>query len=164
MRLFSATALLLSFLFFTATAHAQSVPDLSVVAHIEGHWKGEFKGGPIEASWSAPEGNNVVGYIRMIQGNKPSLYEIFAFEQTEKGPIVRVKHFKPGLISVEDKEEADTYYFVETKKNETLFEKSDKKIRIIYELRKPNLFVIRRGTPKDESWEFTDLFVFKRVK
>lgn len=164
MRLFSATALLLSFLFFTATAHAQSVPDLSVVAHIEGHWKGEFKGGPIEASWSAPEGNNVVGYIRMIQGNQPSLYEIFAFEQTEKGPIVRVKHFKPGLISVEDKEEADTYYFVETKKNETLFEKSDKKVRIIYELRKPDLFVIRRGTPKDASWEFTDLFVFKRVK
>ncbi len=150
--------------FISQPGHAQTVPDLSVVAHIEGHWKGQFNGGPIEAAWSAPEGNNIVGYIRMIRDNKPSLYEIFAFEQTEKGPIVRVKHFKPGLISVEEKEDADTYDFIEAKKNEALFEKSDKKVRIIYELRKRDLFVLRRGTPKDGAWEFVDLFVFKRSK
>ncbi len=143
---------------------AQTAPDLSVVAHIEGHWKGQFSGGPIEAAWSAPEGNNIVGYIRMIRDNKPFLYEIFAFEQTEKGPLVRVKHFKPGLISVEEKEDADTYDFIEAKKNEALFEKSDKKVRIIYELRKRDVLVIRRGTPKDGNWEFTDLFVFDRSK
>lgn len=146
------------------TAGAQSAADLSVVSHIEGHWKGQFNGGPIEASWSAPEGNNIVGYIRMIRDDKPSLYEIFAFEQTDKGPLVRVKHFKPGLISVEEKEEADTYHFIESRKNEALFEKSDKKVRILYELRKPDVFVIRKGTPKEGAWEFTDLFVFSRSK
>jgi hypothetical protein len=143
---------------------AQTTPDLSTVAHIEGHWKGEFNGGPIEASWSAPEGANVVGYIRMIQNNKPSLYEIFAFELSDKGPVARVKHFKPGLISVEEKDDADTYHFIESKKNEALFEKSDKKVRIIYELRQPNILVIRRGIPKDNSWEFKDLFIFNRSK
>lgn len=149
---------------FSQPLKAQLPPDLSVVAHIEGHWKGQFGGGPIEAAWSAPEGGNVVGYIRMIRENKPFLYEIFAFEQTEKGPVVRVKHFKPGLISVEEKEDADTYDFLEAKKNEALFEKSDKKVRIIYELRKRDVLVIRRGTPKDGNWEFTDLFVFDRSK
>lgn len=149
---------------FSQPLKAQLLPDLSVVAHIEGHWKGQFSGGPIEAAWSAPEGGNVVGYIRMIRENKPFLYEIFAFEQTDKGPVVRVKHFKPGLISVEEKEDADTYYFIEAKTNEALFEKSDKKVRILYELRKPDVFVIRRGTPKDGTWEFTDLFVFDRSR
>lgn len=165
MRFFKHSFSLLCFaLVVSQPGKAQSVPDLSVVAHIEGHWKGQFNGGPIEAAWSAPEGNNIVGYIRMIRDNKPSLYEIFAFEQTEKGPIVRVKHFKPGLISVEEKEDADTYDFIEAKKNEALFEKNDKKVRIIYELRKPDVCVIRRGTPKDGGWEFVDLFVFDRSK
>lgn len=158
---------LLSFLFFSLAGEktfAQSAPNLSAVAHIEGHWKGQFNGGPIEASWSAPEGDNIIGYIRMIQKNKPHLYEIFAFEQTEKGPVVRVKHFKPGLISVEEKNDADTYHFIESSKNEALFEKADKKTRIIYELRKPNQLIIQKGSLENGNWTFVDLFTFARSK
>ena len=163
MRLLS---LILFVLLTTGTqSFSQSKPDLSVVSHIEGHWKGEFSGGPIEGSWSAPEGGNIVGYLRMIRNNKPHLYEIFVFEQTENGPLVRVKHFTPGLISVEEKDAADTYHFIESSKNNALFERSDKKVRIIYELRKPNQLIIQRGTPTSTGgWEFVDLFDFKRVK
>lgn len=155
---------LLCLLFSGLISNAQPVPNLSVVSHIEGHWKGQFNGGPIEASWSAPEGDNIVGYIRMILQNKPHLYEIFAFEQTDQGPIVRVKHFKPGLISVEEKEDADTYHFIESSKNEALFERADQQVRIIYELRKPNQLIIRKGSPDNGSWNFVDLFVFNRAK
>lgn len=138
-----------------------SLQDLKI---IEGRWIGTFNGGPIEAAWTAPMGDNIVGYIRMIRDNKPALYEIFAFEETENGPVARVKHFKPGLISVEEKEVADTYNFVEASKNQVLFEKTDKQVRIIYELRKKNQFIIQKGTPKDGGWEFIDLFVFDRIK
>lgn len=157
--------ILLVFLGTNTLAFSQSKPDLSVVSHIEGHWKGEFSGGPIEGSWSAPEGSNIVGYLRMIRNNKPHLYEIFVFEQTENGPVARVKHFTPGLISVEEKEAADTYQFIESSKNKALFERSDKKVRIIYELRKPDQLIIQRGTPASSGgWEFVDLFDFQRVK
>lgn len=153
------------FLGTTTLAFSQSKPNLSVVSHIEGHWKGEFSGGPIEGSWSAPEGGNVVGYLRMIRNNKPHLYEIFVFEQTENGPVARVKHFTPGLISVEEKEAADTYQFIESSKHKALFERSDKKVRIIYELRKPDQLIIQRGTPASSGgWDFVDLFDFQRVK
>jgi hypothetical protein len=165
MRSISVFFLFLCVTFAGTRASAQKVPDLSVLAHIEGQWKGKFNGGPIEASWTAPEGENIVGHIRMIQKDKPHLYELFAIEQTGKGPVIRVKHFKPGLISVEAKEDADTYHFLESSKNESLFERADKKVRIIYELRNPNRLVIRKGTPKsDGGWDFIDLFDFKRAK
>ena len=141
---------------------------LNDISFLDGRWKGTYNGGPIEASWTAPEANNIVGFIRMSKDEKPSLYELFAFEQTEKGPVAHVKHFKPGMISLEEKEISDTYNFIEAKKNQALFEKDDASIRIIYERRTQTQLVIQRGkleevagsTPK---WVFVDLFVFKKI-
>lgn len=155
--------------FFSLTSFAQTAKtgSLNDINFLDGRWKGTYNGGPIEAAWTAPEGNNIVGYIRMIKDNKPALYELFAFEQTEKGPVAHVKHFKPGMISLEEKEVSDTYNFIEAKKNQALFEKDDASVRIIYELRKQNQLVIQRGkleegtgTPK---WTFIDLFIFNRI-
>ena len=141
---------------------------LNDISFLDGRWKGTYNGGPIEASWTAPEANNIVGFIRMSKDEKPSLYELFAFEQTEKGPVAHVKHFKPGMISLEEKEISDTYNFIEAKKNQALFEKDDASVRIIYERRTQTQLVIQRGkleevagsTPK---WVFVDLFVFKKI-
>lgn len=155
-----------SFLFLIAciaVAQAQTKGSLKDVSFLEGHWKGTYNGGPIEASWTAPEGNNIMGYIRMIKDDKPALYEVFAFEETEKGPVAMVKHFKPGLIAVEEKEVSDRYNFIETKKNQTLFEKDDASVRIIYERRTPTELVIQRGKKENDKWAFVDLFVFKKV-
>ena len=130
---------------------------------LEGHWFGTFNGGPIEAFWSAPAGDNIVGFIRMMKDDKISLYELFAFEQTERGPVALVKHFKPGLIGQEEKDKPDRYVFLEGERNRALFEKDDASIRIIYERRLSDQLVIRRGAKKDASWVFTDLFVFNRA-
>lgn len=160
---------LITCVFFSLSAYSQSTKtgSLNDIGFLDGRWKGTYNGGPIEAAWTAPEGNNIVGYIRMIKDNKPALYEMFAFEQTEKGPVAHVKHFKPGMISLEEKEVSDTYNFIEAKKNQALFEKDDASVRIIYELRKQNQLVIQRGkleegtgTPK---WTFIDLFIFNRI-
>jgi hypothetical protein len=104
-----------------------------------------------------------MGYIRMIKDDKPALYEVFAFEQTEKGPVALVKHFKPGLIALEEKAVSDRYNFIEAKKNQALFEKDDISVRIIYERRSQNQLVIQRGKLEDNKWVFIDLFVFNRI-
>lgn len=150
---------------FSLTTRAQTTKpgSLTDVALLEGHWQGTFNGGPIEASWTAPASDNIVGYIRMMKDNKPTLYEMFVFEQTDAGPVAMVKHFKPGLIGVEDKDKSDRYRFISAEANRALFEKEDGSIRIIYEKRGPNQLVIRRGQPKDGQWSFNDLFVFGRV-
>lgn len=156
--------LFFAFCLLTTLVNAQTTTGtLNDLSFLEGHWKGTYNGGPIEAGWTAPEGSNIMGYIRMIKDDKPALYEVFAFEQGEKGPIARVKHFKPGLIALEEKAVSDTYNFIEAKKNQALFEKDDVSVRIIYERRSQNQLVIQRGKMEDNKWVFMDLFIFNRV-
>ena len=130
------TIVTLLFVGLSASAQSNTKGSLQDISFLDGRWLGTYNGGPIEAAWTAPAGNNIVGYIRMIKDEKPALYEIFAFENTENGPVARVKHFKAGLISLEEKEDADTYSFIEKKKNQALFEIKDKSVRIIYEKQK----------------------------
>ncbi len=148
---------------YTALGQAAKTGTLNDISFLDGRWLGTYNGGPIEASWTAPAGNNIVGFIRMIKNDQPALYEIFAFEQTDKGPVALIKHFKPGMISLEEKDVRDRYLFIEAKKNQALFEKDDVSVRIIYELRTQNQLVIQRGKMEDGKWAFVDLFVFKRI-
>ncbi|MFC5410431.1 DUF6265 family protein [Larkinella bovis] len=143
---------------------AQSKGSLADVSFMEGRWRGTFNGGPIDAAWAAPEGDNLPGFMRMMKDNKVTMYEMLIFEQTEKGPIVLVKHFKPGLIGSEEKDVSDRYSFIEAKKNQALFEKSDGQVRIIYEKRSDHQLVIQRGRQEGGKWVFADLFVFNRVR
>ena len=157
-------SLLSLFLVFTVwDAHAQT-GSLSDVAFMEGRWLGTFNGGPIEAAWIAPAGDNLTGFMRMMKDKKVTMYEMLIFEQTDQGPIVLVKHFKPGLIGQEEKDKSDRYKFIEASKNRALFEKEDGSIRIIYEKRSPDQLAIQRGQSKDGQWAFSDLFVFNRVR
>lgn len=150
-------------LLLTVQANAQS-GTLNDINFLDGRWLGTYNGGPIEAAWTAPAGGSIVGYIRMTKDDKPALYELFAFEQGEKGPIARVKHFKPGMIAWEEKEVSDQYFFIEASKGQALFEKDDKTVRIIYERRSRKQLVIQKGTLKDGKWAFIDLFVFTKIK
>jgi hypothetical protein len=136
---------------------------LNDLTFLEGRWLGTFNGGPIEAGWSAPAAENIIGYIRMMKDNKPTMYELFVFEQTEQGPVAMVKHYKPGMVALEEKDKHDHYVFLSAKKNEALFEKDDASVRIIYERRSPTQLVIRRGSKKDAEWTFVDLFIFEKM-
>lgn len=158
-------------LLIALTTHAQTAKtgSLADVAFMEGRWLGTFNGGPIEASWIAPVGDNLTGFMRMMKDNKVTMYEMLIFEQTEQGPIVLVKHFKPGLIGQEEKDKSDRYRFIEAGKDKAVFEKEDGSIRIIYEKRSPNQLAIQRGQQKEGTgptsrWDFTDLFILNRVR
>lgn len=157
--------LILGLLFTSLTAsRAQQSGNISDLAFIEGHWQGTHNGGPIEAVWSAPAGDNMIGFIRMMKDSKITLYELFGIEQTEQGPVVRVRHFKPGLIAQEDKDKPDHYTFVEASKGRAIFEKTGDALRVLYEKRAADQFVIALGRQQDGKWVFKDLFTFNRVK
>lgn len=149
-------------LLLTPFAQAQKVT-LDALSFLEGHWLGTYNGGAIEASWTAPAAENIVGYIRMMKDDKPTMYEMFVFEQTKNGPVAMVKHFKPGMVALEEKDVHDHYLFLGAKENEALFEKDDASVRIIYERRSPTQLVIRRALNKDGEWRAVDLFVFEKM-
>jgi hypothetical protein len=157
-------SLLLLISTFSVYAQTAKTGTLADVAFMEGRWLGTFNGGPIEAAWIAPVGDNLTGFMRMMKDNKVTMYEMLIFEQTQQGPIVLVKHFKPGLLGQEEKDQSDRYQFIEAGKDKALFEKEDGSIRIIYEKRSADQLAIQRGQQKDGQWAFRDLFVFNRVK
>ncbi|GAA4324400.1 hypothetical protein GCM10023149_25970 [Mucilaginibacter gynuensis] len=135
------------------------------IAFIQGHWKATTaEGQQIEGCWMPPETDNIVGFMRMMRGGKLDIYEILAYEQTEQGLVSMVKHFKPGLNGLEDKDKQDRYIFVEASKDKAIFQKEGGDLRILYEKRSANQFVIARGNPQDGKYVFVDLFVFNRVK
>lgn len=134
------------------------------IAFIQGNWKATTpQGQTIEGVWLQPEGENILGFMRMMKDGKPDLYEILAYEQSDKGLISMVKHFKPGLIGLEEKDKQDRYIFVESSKDRAIFQKEGESLQILYEKRSPNQFVIARGVKEGEKVVFTDLFVFNRL-
>ena len=151
------------FLLSLSAAQAQT-GTLADISFIEGRWQGTHNGGPIEATWSAPAGDNMIGFIRMIKDNKITLYELFGIEQTEQGPVVFVRHFKPGLIGQEEKDRPDRYHFLEASKGRAIFEKQGDAVRVLYEKRPNDQLVIALGRQQDGKWLFKDLFTFSRVK
>ncbi|WP_423148388.1 DUF6265 family protein [Rubrolithibacter danxiaensis] len=158
----------LIFLFVgSLTAYAQSSSNKGTVADlrfIEGEWIAKPNGKTVEGVWLTPRGENILGFMRMMKDDNAEMYEILAYEQTEKGLISLVKHFKPGLLGLEDKEKQDRYNFIESSTGKAIFEKEGEPLRILYEKRSPDQFVIARGNQQDGKWVYKDLFVFNRIK
>lgn len=146
-----------------AFAQTQAKGSISDVRFIEGSWKAVWGDRSIDAVWSAPAGENMVGYVRVMRDNKVVLYELFAFEQTDQGLAAFVRHFNPGLIAREEKETPDRYNFVEAGNGRALFEKQGEATRVRYERRSDNGFAIVIGKQQDGQWVFKDFWVFTRV-
>jgi Domain of unknown function (DUF6265) len=148
-------------------AQAQTGPNtgtLADISFITGHWKANTGDRTVEGHWFAPDGNNMTGTFRMMKDGKVTMYEILAYEKSDQGLVSLVKHFNPGLIAVEEKEVSDRYHFVEASKGRAIFQKSDGSLRILYEKKSDNQFVIARGTMQEGKWVFKNLFEFTRVK
>lgn len=142
----------------------QNSGKLADLSFIEGHWKATSGDRTIEGEWMAPDGDNILGFMRMMSGGKASMYELLAYEQNAQGLVSRVKHFKPGMTGLEEKDKFDQYNFLEASKGRVVLQKEGEDLRIVYEKRSNNQFAIMRGNQVEGKWAFKDLFVFDRVK
>ncbi len=161
-RIFLLTALLLSTLPATAQTTPPAKAQLADLRFLEGRWQGTFQGGPIENYWSAPQGDNLLGSIRMLRDGKATMYEILVIEQTDAGLMLHVKHFRPGLKGVEEKDAADRYNLIELTRERAVFEKvsGGDPLRVIWERRPNRVLAVQRGPQRDGQWAYADLFVF----
>jgi hypothetical protein len=147
-----------------ALAQTQSKGSISDVRFIEGSWKAAWGDRSVDAVWSAPSAETMVGFVRVVREGKVTLYELFAFEQTAQGFAALVRHFNPGLIAREEKETPDRYNFLEAGDGWALFEKQGDPTRVRYERRSQNGFAIVVGKQEEGKWVFKDFWVFERVR
>lgn len=142
----------------------QNGGSLSDMDFIQGSWEATSNDKSIEAIWSAPAGDNIVGFVRIMKDGRATLYELFAFEQTPRGLIVSVKHFKPNLIGVEEKDKSDRYHFLEAGDGWAIFEKQGEEVRVLYEKRSDHEFAIALGRIHEGKWKFEDFWQFSKAK
>ena len=147
-----------------AFAQTKGKGSISDVRFITGNWRAEWGDRIVDAVWSAPSAENIVGFVRVVKEGKVTLYELFAFEQTEQGFAALVRHFNPGLIAREEKETPDRYKFLEAGDGWALFEKQGQATRVRYEKRSDDEFAIVIGRQKEGQWMFEDFWKFSRVK
>jgi hypothetical protein len=106
-----------------------TIADLGFMA---GHSQGELDGGISDEHWSEPAGDSMMGVYRYIQDGKVQMYEFMSIEQTSQGPVLRLKHFHPGLVGWEEKEQVWNYPLKSWKPGAAVFEAADKSTRISY--------------------------------
>jgi hypothetical protein len=106
---------------------------LADVAFIAGTGTGSMSGGVIEEHWAAPAADSMMGMFRYTKGGKAVFYEFLLIEQTATGPVMRLKHFNPGLIGWEEKAEVFSYELVDVQPRRAVFERPDKQTRMTFD-------------------------------
>jgi len=108
------------------TAKPPAEVKLEDLTFICGHNRGELDGAIIDEHWSEVGGDTMIGMFRQIKNGKAQMYEFLTIEQSSTGPILRLRHFDPGLIGWEEKAQAYSYPLASWKPNEAVFQRPDK--------------------------------------
>lgn len=154
------TILISLFLAFAAGALAQSKPAADVkledLAFICGHNRGELDGAIIDEHWSEVGGDTMIGMFRQIKNGKAQMYEFLTIEQTATGPVLRLRHFDPGLVGWEEKAQAYSYPLASWKPNEAIFERPDKAMRLTFRSTSKDTLevVLERTGKKPEVFQY----------
>lgn len=144
-------------------ALSQSVSvDKATLAHlafIAGEWRGELQGGITEENWSPAAGDSMMGVFRYVKNGKAVFYEMLLIETTSSGPVLRLKHFNPGLKGWEEKDEVHSYPLIELRKDRAVFERPDKQTRLIFHRTSETEMSIwleqtRNGTPSTQEFKY----------
>ena len=91
------------------------------MAWIAGHWKGEAFGGKFEETWNAPMGGEMMGMFKLVNDDKVSFYEIMTIVPEKDSYVLRLKHFSPGLVSWEEKDDSVEFPLVSASNNAVHF-------------------------------------------
>ena len=107
-------------------------PLVQELAFLAGRWRGGVTGGLFDEEWSHPAADSMMGMFRYMENGKVKFYEFMVIEATASGPVLRVRHFDPGLEAWEEKAAALSYPLQSFAGNQVVFASPDKSTRITY--------------------------------
>ncbi|MBX3365137.1 MAG: hypothetical protein KF866_10255 [Phycisphaeraceae bacterium] len=97
-----------------AEATAQAEPSLADVAFIAGAWRSEVRGQVYEEYWTAPSGSSMLGMFRWLgDDGRIRLLELLSITHEPDGVMLRLRHFRPGLIAWADEDQPSPLALVE---------------------------------------------------
>jgi hypothetical protein len=126
--------------------------NLSQVAWIEGHWKGEAFGGITEEIWSPPLGDSMMFSFKLVADNKVVFYELGGIRQVDDTLIFQLKHFGNDFKGWEEKDETIDAKLVKIEENRIYFDQfTFEKINE----NEINIYVVVEDDGKAEEIKFT---------
>ncbi len=155
-------SILLSFLF--APQSSPPPPDLAGFAWLTGEWRAETERGSIVETWGRPEGDALLGMMRITESGHARLYEIFVIERDGDDLALRVRHFNRGLEPWEAERDGPmTFPLLRAEDNRAVFEDPTRAFprRIVYTRSGDRLEV--RLEPAPDAAVAPRVFDFKRM-
>lgn len=124
---------ILFFLFISLNSYAQntlSLPanatspkaDLSEIAWMEGHWKGEAFGGITQEIWGPPLGGSMMFSFKLVSDGTVVFYELGHIRQVDETLVYELKHFHADLKGWEEKNEVQIFKFIKAEGDRVYFE------------------------------------------
>ncbi|MFH6602766.1 DUF6265 family protein [Maribacter algicola] len=95
---------------------------LSQIAWMEGHWKGEAFGGITEEIWSPPLGDSMMFSFKLVSEGKVQFYELGHIQQVGETLLLQLKHFHGNLKGWEEKDETVDFKLVRLEGNRAYFD------------------------------------------
>jgi len=132
----------------------KSKVSLNNLSFISGHWQGEMDGGVSDEHWSQPLGDSMMGMFRYVKEGKATFYEFMLIEMSANGPVLKLKHFNPGLIGWEEKAQVWSYPLIKFESNKAVFERPDKGTRMTFQRTSENSLIVWLEQPdKEGNWK-----------
>ncbi len=116
--------ILFALLTLAAPASAQDAPPKATIADaawLAGRWAGEGMGGQVQEALSDPVNGQMVGYFTLSRDGKTAFHELILIEEHEGSLRVRVKHFSPGFVAWEEKDDAIDFPLVSVAPGDLVF-------------------------------------------
>src|SRR5687767_7083809 len=125
-------SLVVSLAAFSQPNQKFKIADLEFMA---GNWKTTSDWGDMDELWSSPGGNCMMCTFRCVKDGKIVFYEFIVIEQNENDsvPVLKLRHFNPGSIGWEDKNNPYVFPLTLLNGQKAIFERPDKKTIITYE-------------------------------
>ncbi|MDA8020603.1 MAG: DUF6265 family protein [Thermoanaerobaculia bacterium] len=114
-----------------------------------GHWLGEENGDEtmIEENWGIPHNGLILGMFRQ-DSPRQTFYELMSLAETDSGSVeLRIKHFNPGLVAWEEKDEMVLFELMNVKESHATFV-DEKGTRLVYD-RDGDLLVVALESDRD---------------
>ncbi len=148
----SLTGLILLIISISSLAQAP-VRKIEDLRFMSGIWTTTGAWGDMEEHWSLPKGNSMMCSYRCVKDGKVVFYEFIVIEQTESGPVMKLRHFSPGNIGWEEKDKPYDYPLMYLDENIARFERPDKKTSLTFERSASDkLKVTLERQDKDGKW------------
>ncbi|HKD16585.1 MAG TPA: DUF6265 family protein [Thermoanaerobaculia bacterium] len=125
MRRIACAALAIVFATDLAVALAATPIALQDLSWLAGRWIDDTGGNLSEETWSAPSGDAMLGMWRYVVEGKARVYEILRLSAEDGTLVLRLRHFDPALVAMEDKATPYVLKLVSTDPRQLVFEGSE---------------------------------------